>query len=172
MYFLPLLLAATGDPSGLPTQSAYLHPIVVVWEATGGTISQSGLYTAGATAGTYKVVARILGTNLLDEATVTLTGQGPSSPQFPYQFAPYACLPIDCPQLTKDLYYAVFQRSSRPIGFHARHTRLVDSSELLAMAGFALVLTAALAWHQRRPVMPRLMSTRAHCPLAFGGCPA
>lgn len=158
MYFLPLLLVAIGDAPGQPTQSASLHPLIVVWEATGGTISQSGLYTAGASAGTFKVVARVRGTNLMDEAAVTITGQGPTSPHLPIKLAPYACLLIDCPQLTKDLYHAVVQRSRRPIGFHARNTRSVGLSEPLAMAGLALVLAAALAWHHRPPGMPYLLS--------------
>jgi hypothetical protein len=49
----------------------------VTYSATGGTITGSGLYTAGATAGTYRVIAAQSGGTKADTATVTIN---PSSP--------------------------------------------------------------------------------------------
>jgi len=47
-------------------------PIGVTWTATGGTIDAGGLYTAGNTAGTYKVIAKHVTTSLADTAVVTV----------------------------------------------------------------------------------------------------
>jgi hypothetical protein len=46
--------------------------IGVTWTATGGTIDAGGLYTAGFTAGTYRVIATHVTTNLADTAVVTV----------------------------------------------------------------------------------------------------
>jgi uncharacterized protein YjdB len=46
----------------------------VTFSATGGTISGGGLYTAGSTAGTYRVIARQNGGSLADTAAVLVTG--------------------------------------------------------------------------------------------------
>ncbi|HEU4587396.1 MAG TPA: hypothetical protein VFS11_02025 [Gemmatimonadales bacterium] len=55
--------------------------ISVTYTATGGTITSGGLYTAGATAGTYRVIAKQSGGTLADTATVTITGStGSTSP--------------------------------------------------------------------------------------------
>lgn len=50
--------------------------VAVAFSATGGTISSSGLYTAGNTAGTYRVVASADG--LADTAAVTVTAPAPT----------------------------------------------------------------------------------------------
>lgn len=47
-------------------------PIGVSWTATGGTIDAGGLYTAGRTAGTYRVIATHVTTGLADTANVTV----------------------------------------------------------------------------------------------------
>jgi hypothetical protein len=44
----------------------------VSWTATGGTINSSGLYTAGSSAGTFRVVAVLQGGTLADTSTVTV----------------------------------------------------------------------------------------------------
>jgi hypothetical protein len=49
----------------------------VTWSATGGDISDSGLYTAGATPGIYLVIARAQGGVLADTATVTIPSPPP-----------------------------------------------------------------------------------------------
>jgi len=46
-------------------------PVSVAWNATGGTITPGGLYTAGTTAGTFRVIATS-GT-LADTASITIT---------------------------------------------------------------------------------------------------
>jgi len=45
----------------------------VTWSATGGSISSSGLFTAGNSAGNYTVVAKLQGGTLADTAVVTVT---------------------------------------------------------------------------------------------------
>jgi hypothetical protein len=49
-------------------------PVGVTYSATGGTISSGGLYTAGSTAGTYRVIAVRTGDTLADTSVVTVTG--------------------------------------------------------------------------------------------------
>ncbi len=52
----------------------------VVWSATGGTISSTGLYTAGSTAGTYAVTATSVADNSKSaQAKVTVTAAGTAS---------------------------------------------------------------------------------------------
>jgi len=50
----------------------------VVWSATGGTISSGGLYTAGSTAGTYRIIARQASGTLADTTNVTVTVTAPT----------------------------------------------------------------------------------------------
>ncbi len=59
---------ATGRMSDATTMA-----VAVTWTATGGGISASGLYTAGATAGVYRVIATQQGGTLADTSTVTVT---------------------------------------------------------------------------------------------------
>ncbi|HKV75128.1 MAG TPA: Ig-like domain-containing protein [Gemmatimonadales bacterium] len=54
----------------------------VTYTATGGTISAGGLYTAGATAGTYRVIATKLGGTLADSSTVLVVAQDATEPLF------------------------------------------------------------------------------------------
>ncbi len=49
----------------------------VTYSATGGTVTTGGLYTAGGTAGTFRVVATQQGGTLADTSTVTLTATPP-----------------------------------------------------------------------------------------------
>ena len=51
--------------------------VAVTWLASGGTISSSGLYTAGAVAGNYQVVATEQGGSISKAAAVTLTTAAP-----------------------------------------------------------------------------------------------
>lgn len=55
-------------------------PVSVTWSATGGTISTSGLYTAGSTAGTYRVVATATSAAKADTSTVTVTAPATTTP--------------------------------------------------------------------------------------------
>lgn len=50
----------------------------VAWSATGGTVTSAGVYTAPATAGTYRVIAALVGGTLRDTSTVTV--QEPATP--------------------------------------------------------------------------------------------
>jgi len=52
--------------------------VTVAWSATGGTISGSGLYTAGTSAGSYRVIATHAASGLADTATVTVSQQAPT----------------------------------------------------------------------------------------------
>jgi acid phosphatase len=54
--------------------------VSVTWSATGGTITSSGLYTAGQTAGVYRVIASATNDSLADTATVTVTTGGGGAP--------------------------------------------------------------------------------------------
>jgi hypothetical protein len=47
--------------------------VAATWSATGGTISTAGLYTAGQTAGTYRVIAVATGGTRADTSAVTVT---------------------------------------------------------------------------------------------------
>jgi hypothetical protein len=56
--------------------------VPVNWTATGGSVSATGLYTAGTTAGSYRVIAAETesGNDLADTAQVTITATPPSGP--------------------------------------------------------------------------------------------
>jgi Polysaccharide lyase len=53
-------------------------PITASFVATGGTISSSGFYTAGPTAGTFRVIATQSGGTLADTAAVSVTAASPA----------------------------------------------------------------------------------------------
>jgi hypothetical protein len=59
----------TADGSGPPP---------VTYSATGGTISTSGLYTAGMTTGSYRVIAKHTGGTLADTTAVTIAASAPT----------------------------------------------------------------------------------------------
>ena len=52
--------------------------VAVTWSETGGTISGTGLYTAGATGGTFRVIAVQQGDTKADTAGVTITVAAPT----------------------------------------------------------------------------------------------
>jgi hypothetical protein len=57
----------------------------VTWTATGGTVSTTGLYTAPATAGTYRVIVAHTNGTVRDTATVTVSGTSvPTSTSTPF----------------------------------------------------------------------------------------
>ena len=58
-------------------------PPAVTYSATGGTISPSGLYTAGGSNGTFQVIARQTGGTLADTSSVTVSGTLPPPPPPP-----------------------------------------------------------------------------------------
>lgn len=47
-------------------------PVGAVWSATGGTIDAGGTFTAGTTAGTYRVIAKAASANVADTVAVTI----------------------------------------------------------------------------------------------------
>jgi ABC-type uncharacterized transport system auxiliary subunit len=53
-------------------------PPQVTWTAAGGTITTGGLYTAGSTAGTFRVIAAQQGGTLADTSTVTIAAPPPA----------------------------------------------------------------------------------------------
>ena len=53
----------------------------MAWSATGGTIDPSGAYTAGTTAGTYRVVAANMPGTLADTASVSITVTDAPAPE-------------------------------------------------------------------------------------------
>lgn len=64
--------------SGVWSNNATTAP-AVTFTATGGTISATGMYTAGSTAGTFRVIAVQQGGTLADTSTVTITASAPQS---------------------------------------------------------------------------------------------
>jgi hypothetical protein len=56
------------------------QPAVVTWTATGGTVTPVGLYTAGLTAGSYRVIATQQGGTLADTSAITITASPPPPP--------------------------------------------------------------------------------------------
>ena len=52
--------------------------VTVTWSATGGTVTGSGAYTAGGTAGTFRVIATQQGGTLADTASVTIAVPPPT----------------------------------------------------------------------------------------------
>ena len=53
--------------------------VAVTWSATGGTVSTSGLYKAGTTAGSYRVIAVQQGGTKADTSAITVTKTALSS---------------------------------------------------------------------------------------------
>jgi hypothetical protein len=53
-------------------------PVGVTWAATGGTVDPSGVYTAGATAGNYRIIATSTSGALADTAAITLDAPAPT----------------------------------------------------------------------------------------------
>jgi parallel beta-helix repeat protein len=64
------------SPSGRMSDGS-TAAVSVSYAATGGTVSSSGLYTAGQTAGSYRVIATQSGGTLADTAAVTVTAPPP-----------------------------------------------------------------------------------------------
>jgi len=65
----------TGDSVG----------VAVTYSATGGTITSGGLFTAGQTAGSFRVIALLTNGSLADTAAVTVTSEPPPPPPPPPQ---------------------------------------------------------------------------------------
>ncbi len=64
--------------TGLMSDGTYAS-VTVHWTATSGTVSAIGLYTAGTTTGTFRVIAVQQGGTLEDTSTVTVNPSGPTS---------------------------------------------------------------------------------------------
>jgi hypothetical protein len=64
-------------------------PVAVTFSATGGTVTSSGLYTAGNTGGTFRVVAKEPNTGKADTSAVTLVPSAPSSTVTGVPFGPF-----------------------------------------------------------------------------------
>ena len=73
-----------GDSAGFVAQGLQDNgsPIAVpvVWSATGGAVSTGGQYQAGATAGSYRVVASTTNLTLADTYFITITGTASPPP--------------------------------------------------------------------------------------------
>ncbi|MEP6475031.1 MAG: hypothetical protein ABJC74_15000 [Gemmatimonadota bacterium] len=67
---------ATQQYTAMGTRSdGSVDPQPVTYNATGGAISAAGLFTAGATAGTYRIIAVNKGGSMADTSVINLTGQ-------------------------------------------------------------------------------------------------
>jgi hypothetical protein len=69
--------------SGKMSDGSAAASLAVTWTATGGTIDAAGLYTAGTTAGTYRVVATQQGGTLADTSSVTIAAPAAPPPPAP-----------------------------------------------------------------------------------------
>jgi len=58
-------------------------PVTVTYNATGGTITSAGLYTAGVSPGNYRVVATVAGSTLADTAAIDITVPAPAPSEPP-----------------------------------------------------------------------------------------
>ena len=77
---LELTEGATQQFSATATWSdGVSRAVTLAWSATGGTISSSGLYKAGLTTGTYRVIVGCNGCTVKDTASVSLTLASSSS---------------------------------------------------------------------------------------------
>ena len=65
------------SPAFAATSGADSVPVMVTYLAQGGTIDAGGLYTAGSSAGTYRVIASAMGGKLADTASVTIAAALP-----------------------------------------------------------------------------------------------
>ena len=52
--------------------------VAVTWSATGGTVSGSGLYTAGSAPGTYRIIAVEQGGTKADTSAITVSAPAPT----------------------------------------------------------------------------------------------
>lgn len=119
------------------------HADTVAWAATGGTVSATGLYTAGLSAGAFRVVASELGR--ADTAAVTVTAPPPPPPPADscarhvavsttaqFTAALGAALPGDCIDLAAGTYASASWTMSRsgtaqsPIVIHGPRTAVLD----------------------------------------------
>jgi hypothetical protein len=62
--------------------------IGVTWTATGGTIDSGGVYTAGETEGSYRVIARAASADVADTVPVTIKSTRTATPHDPFAFPP------------------------------------------------------------------------------------
>ena len=75
----------------------------VVWTATGGTITTTGLFTAGATGGTFSVrAASVIDASVFGEAAVTITGGAPIMADSSAQVAMVVINPETAGELVRD----------------------------------------------------------------------
>src|SRR5262245_46731299 len=80
--------AAVSIPTGTTVQLSTIGTmsdgstasVPVIYSATGGTISVSGLYTAGSATGTYRVIATVSGGTKADTSAVSITTPPPPPP--------------------------------------------------------------------------------------------
>ncbi|MEP6475032.1 MAG: hypothetical protein ABJC74_15005, partial [Gemmatimonadota bacterium] len=62
----------------------------LAWSSTGGSVSSSGMFTAGTTAGSFRVIASALAGLITDTATVTVTAAGGVTPWVEDDFSSYS----------------------------------------------------------------------------------
>ena len=70
-------------------------PVTVAFSATGGTVSSSGLYTAGASGGTFRLIAKESTTGAADTSAVTVVvSSGGTTPPPSQLGVPYGAFAI------------------------------------------------------------------------------
>jgi hypothetical protein len=108
--------------------------VTVAFTATGGTVTNTGLYTAGSTPGTYRIIATSGG--LADTSTITLTQPLGSGPAGGVPFGPFAGWDGTVLKANTDVFSATIG-SVGPDNILARITtaRTEGKKLILAMAG-------------------------------------
>ena len=59
-------------------ENDYTEPVTILWSATGGSIDSAGNYTAGTTAGKFKVIARSSNSDMADSSEVVVSALAPT----------------------------------------------------------------------------------------------
>ncbi len=105
---------ATGHFSGGGTGS-----VAVNWTATGGTITSTGLYTAGSTVGPYVVTATLVGGSTAGTAAVTITQSPPTLTSITVAPATVVLAPGIAQQFTATAHYSDASTATIPVDWTA-----------------------------------------------------
>jgi hypothetical protein len=145
MNYMILSIAVAVQPVGALPLNHSTQPPAVVYEATGGTISPSGRYAAGAVPGLFKVAVSLSGTTLRDEATAIITGNAPHNNPLSWQNAALLCTVLPCFHLIEAAYFDTIRATRRRIGFHVRGVSVLDLNSLITIALGVLLAGTYLA---------------------------
>jgi hypothetical protein len=112
-------------------------PVTVSFAATGGTVTSGGLYTAGSTGGTFRLVAREAGTGKADTSTVTVALTAPSTTAKGIPFGPFGLWNTYSSVKSGPVPFTTSQNASDPNGIvtQINSARSMGQKLVLAMTG-------------------------------------